>query len=49
MMTNGNCLGSLTKDPGGNPMLPGSDASLAEGFTSFSWDKIETLYKSLNP
>ena len=28
-------LDSLTEEPGGNPMPPGSDASLAEGFACF--------------
>ena len=34
---------SLTKEPGGNPMPPGSDASLAEGFACFFHDKIKTI------
>ena len=42
-------LDSLTKEPGGKPMPPGSDSSLAEGFVSFFQDKIETIHKSFNP
>ena len=33
----------------GNPMPPGSDASLVEGFASFFCEKIETRHKSFNP
>ena len=42
-------LDSLTKEPGGNPMQPSSDASLAQGFACFFWDKTETICKSFNP
>ena len=42
-------LDSLTKEPGGNPMPPHSDASLAEGFACFVQDKIETICKTFNP
>ena len=47
-VTKGNCLDSLTKEPGGNPMPSGSDALLAEGFACFFHDKIETIHKSFN-
>ena len=42
-------LDSLTKEPEGNPMPPGSDVSLAEGFACFFWDKFEIIHKSFNP
>ena len=42
-------LDSLTKESGGNPTLPGSDASLREGFSCFFQDKIETICRSFNP
>ena len=42
-------LDFLTKEPGGNPMPPGSDVSLAEGFASFFLDNIKTICKSFNP
>ena len=42
-------LDSLSKEHGGNPMPPGPDASLAEGFVCFFSDKIETIHKSFNP
>ena len=42
-------LDSLNKEPGGNPVLPGLDALLAEGFASFFQDKIQAICKSFNP
>ena len=36
-------LDSLTKEPSGNLMPPGSEASLAEGFAGFFQEKIETV------
>ena len=42
-------LDSLTKEPEGNSMPPGSNASLAEGFACFFWYNIETIHKSFNP
>ena len=34
--------------PKGNPLWLGSEKSLAEGFASFFWEKIETIHKSFN-
>ena len=43
-------LDSLTKEPGGNSMPPGSDASLAEGFAHFFFRIKLKLYANLfNP
>ena len=41
-------LDSLTKEPTGNQLPPGSEESLADGFASFFWEKIEAICKSFN-
>ena len=41
-------LDSLTKEPTGNQLPPGSEESLADGFASFFWGKIEAICKSFN-
>ena len=41
-------LNSLTKEPIGNQLPPGSEESLADGFAAFFWEKIEAICKSFN-
>ena len=41
-------LDSLTKEPTGNQLPPASEESLADGFASFFWEKIEAICKSFN-
>ena len=41
-------LNSLTIEPMGNQLPPGSEESLAEGFASFFQEKIEVIHKSFD-
>ena len=41
-------LNSLTIEPMGNQVPPGSEESLAEGFASFFQEKIEVIRKSFD-
>ena len=41
-------MDSLTKEPTGKQLPPGSEESLADGFASFFQEKIEAIHKSFN-